>query len=143
MRIGVLGTVTQPTVYVNTDPIVYNPALNTAVGNAGLLPSNIPNAVTYGIDVNGNTLVCPVGYPFDSTLKDCRGYAGSPVDLAQQALQGQMDGCTSGGGTWDTVNNVCVPVATVATSLISGVPNSALYIAGAALLLFAFMGGHK
>ena len=99
--------------------------------------------VTYGIDVNGNTLSCPPGYPYDPTIKDCIGV--NPADVAAQEAQALMDACTSGGGTWNLGSNSCVmpgggsaPVI-VQSSLIPGVPNAALFVAGG-LILFAMLG---
>ena len=100
--------------------------------------------VTYGLDVNGNTLACPAGYPYDPTTKDCIG--ANPADVTAQQLQADMDACTSGGGTWNLSTNACVspapPPGQTPPSLIAGIPNAALYVAGG-LLLFALVAGKK
>lgn len=103
-----------------------------------------PNT-TYGLDVNGNTLACPPGYPYDPGTKDCIG--NNPADVAALEAQALMDACTSGGGTWNLGTNSCVTPGgpaqvIVPSSLIAGIPNAALYIAGG-LLLFALMAGKK
>jgi len=101
---------------------------------------------TYGLDVNGNTLSCPPGYPYDPSIQDCIGT--NLADVAAQEAQALMDACTSGGGSWNLGSNSCVmpgggtvPVI-VQSSLIAGVPNAALYVAGG-LLLFALVAGKK
>lgn len=148
MRIGVLAATTPGVVTINTDYPAYNPNLNITTPGQGINPALVPpapaNVTTYGVDTAGDTLVCPPGFPYDSTLKDCKGYTGSPVDVAAMALQASMDVCTSGGGTWDQINNVCVPAqAPASTQLITGIDNTVLYAAGGLLLLMIFMGGRR
>ncbi len=111
--------------------------VSSGAGTAGAV-------TTYGLDVNGNSLSCPPGYPYDPTIQDCIGT--NPADVAAQEAQALMDACTSGGGSWNLGTNSCVmpgggvaPVI-VSTSMIPGVPNSVLYIAGG-LLLFAMVAG--
>lgn len=101
---------------------------------------------TYGPNVAGDTLSCPPGYPYDPGIKDCLGYAGSPADVAAQEAQALIDACASGGGSWNLGTNSCVmpgggsvPVI-VPSSLIPGIPNAALYIAGGVVLFALFAG---
>lgn len=106
------------------------------------------NGASYGLNNAGDTIYCPPGFPYDATIKDCRGYAGSPVDVAAQGLQAQIDACSSGGGTWDSVNGVCVfpvntPPVPVPTQLIAGIDNKVLYGAAGLLLFLSFMGGRR
>jgi len=99
------------------------------------------------VNAAGDSVICPPGYPFDETIKDCKGYVGSPADVAASQLQASIDICQSGGGTWDMGNGVCVPVPVIdATQLIPGVPNWALYTVGGFLgymLLMNTMGGRR
>ena len=127
MKLGVLGADVTGTI------------VSTGAGSAG-------GNTTYGLDVNGNTLSCPPGYPYDPTTKDCIGT--NPADVAAQEAQALMDACTSGGGTWNLGTNSCVMpgggsvAIPIQTSLIAGVPNAALFVAGG-LLLFALMVGKR
>lgn len=91
---------------------------------------------TSGPAANGDTLMCPPGFPYDYGIHDCSGYAGSPGDVAELTLQAAMDVCTSGGRQWDMANNRCMnPVAD--GQIIPGIPNLAVYFVGGLLLLTA------
>lgn len=110
MRIGVigingLGFVTAPT---GPDGIM------TIQGGAGNDPSTIvpgdtlAGGSTTGPSGSGDTLICPAGYPYDWTIHDCSGYAGSPADVTASEQQASYDVCTSGGGQWSLPLNQCV-----------------------------------
>lgn len=144
MRIGVLSATVQP-------PLNAPDITGTIVGGG---QGSAPPTTTYGLDVNGNTLICPPGYPYDPGTQDCLGYVGSPGDTARTILQADIDACISAGGTW--VNGQCVIPSTspstpalspapapVSTQLISGINNGVLYAAGALLLLMTFMGARR
>lgn len=147
MRIGVLGLGTS----VSQGGTIGGATLGnqTPPDITGTIVSSPPiynNGATYGTNNAGDTIYCPPGFPYDATIKDCRNYAGSPADVAAQGLQAQMDACSSGGGTWDPVNGLCVfPTANPPTStqLIAGIDNRVLYGAAGLLLLLAFMGGRR
>jgi len=118
----------------------------TITGGGGGTGSGI---TTYGLDVNGNTLACPPGYPYDPGVMDCIG--NNPADTAALEAQAQMDACTSGGGSWNLGTNSCVPgpsgiltpgPSPAPSQLIAGIPNMALYIAGG-VVLFALLKGRR
>src|SRR5882724_8815913 len=92
---------------------------------------------TSGPSISGDTLMCPPGFPYDYSIHDCHGYAGSAQDVASQNQQASFDVCGSSGGTWNEVLNRCVMPS---TGLVSGIPNSALMIAGGILLLALIAG---
>lgn len=141
MRIGVLSA---------TTPDITGTIVSGGNQDTGIIPgTQLSGGATSGPTVSGDTLVCPPGYPYDYNIHDCSKYSGSPVDTAQLTLQASIDVCTSGGGTWDSVNNVCVPStpaasqAPAANQLISGIDNTVLYAAGGLLLLMIFMGARR
>lgn len=94
---------------------------------------------TSGPSTSGDTLMCPPGFPYDYSIHDCHGYAGSAQDVASQNQQASFDVCGSGGGMWSEALNRCVMPS---TGLVSGIPNSALMIAGG-ILLVALIAGKR
>ena len=161
MRIGVLSAVPEVCAAISPsspDYVTYGcgpspvgtVSIPGYIGPAPVAPvgqSPGPTGTTYGVNAAGDSVICPPGYPFDETIKDCKGYVGSPADVAASQLQASIDICQSGGGTWDMGNGVCVPVPVIdATQLIPGVPNWALYTVGGFLgymLLMNTMGGRR
>lgn len=120
---------------------------STLMVTGPLPPTQDPNIVpgqsmsggyTSGPSSSGDTLMCPPGYPYDYVIHDCHGYAGSPADVAAQTQQAGYDACASGGGTWDPTLSRCVMPGS--GQWITGIPNGALYVAGAILALTLFMG---
>lgn len=107
----------------------------------GIIPGvQLANGKTSGPSVTGDTIICPVGHPYDYNIHDCSGYFGSDVDIATMALQAAMDACTSGGNTWDQTVNQCVsPTQTIPGTLIPGVPDWAVYAVGGLLGFVALM----
>ncbi len=104
----------------------------------GIVPGeNASGGYTTGPSQTGDTLMCPPGFPYDYVIHDCHGYAGSAQDVTSQQRQADYDVCGSGGGVWDETLNRCVMPS---SSLISGIPNSALVIAGGILLVTLIAG---
>lgn len=153
MRIGVLGAASMACATLDPSSPLYTqygcgiPDITGTITSGG--QGSAPPTVTYGIDVNGNTISCPPGYPYDPGTKDCLGYAGSPTDLARIQLQADIDACTSGGGNW--LSGECVmpvspaptPAPPVAGQLIQGVSNTVLYAGAGLLLVLALIGGRR
>jgi hypothetical protein len=138
MRIGVLslGATVNPPVGFIAGSSIPAPSVSQPLVSTGY---------TYGVDAAGDTLVCPPGYLYDAALKDCKGYAGSSVDVAAQTLQANIDVCISGGGTWDEGYLRCIPApgSTPTGTIIQGVPNWAVYAVGGLLGLMLLMGGRR
>lgn len=100
--------------------------------------TEVSGGYTTGPSTSGDTLMCPPGFPYDYSIHDCHGYAGSAQDVASQNQQASFDVCGSNGGVWSEALNRCVMPG--AGQLISGIPNSALAIAGGILVLAMVMG---
>lgn len=144
MRIGVLGVAVSSggTIGGATAPPITGTIVSSD-NNSGIIPgTQLSNGYTSGPSVTGDTLVCPPGYPYDYTIHDCSGYAGSPADKAALELQASIDVCISGGGMWDGAKCVS-PVNAHANQLISGIDNTVLYATGGILLLMIFMGARR
>jgi len=133
MRLGVLAA--DSTIVIQGPlPPVQDPSLDVIPG------TEQSGGYTSGPSTSGDTLMCPPGFPYDYTIHDCHNYAGSAQDVLAQQRQASYDVCASGGGTWSEALNRCVMPGT--PSLISGIPNSALMIAGG-ILLVALIAGRR
>lgn len=109
-------------------------------GDGSIIPGTSQSGgYTSGPSVTGDTLMCPPAHPYDYTIHDCSGWEGSPEQGQVLTLQAAMDVCTSGGRTWDQLNNRCV-VPTASNQLIPGVPNIAVYLVGGLLVFTALKG---
>lgn len=136
MRLGVLAE-------DGSAPDAVVTVVSSGEGTSVIPGTQMAEGYTSGPSVTGDTLVCPPGYPYDYGIHDCSGYAGSPADTTTQQLQADIDACQSGGWVWDEALRRCIyPTQTTAGQLISGIPNSALLIAGG-VLLFALIAGKK
>lgn len=128
MRIGTVGIGR-----IGTDATIV-----IAGGDGYVDPGIVPGTpqsggYTSGPSPDGDTLMCPPGFPYDYSIHDCHGYSGSPGDVQEMTLQAAMDVCTSGGRQW--IDGRCATPAG-ANQLIPGVPNVATY---AVIGLLAFV----